>query len=577
MRGGEAGGRRIRSGEFVSPTVTARGEGKSAIILLRSLGLMLLTIAAAVVLAAAPGQAQTGSTTTFNHFLTGFPLTGTHITVTCANCHVNARFASTPKQCVGCHNTQTAPGTPQSHPKTTNRCENCHLTTTWRDISYMDHNQTTATCMSCHNNNKLAPTKNPTHIAYPANLDCKVCHHNTVSFKGATVPPGTPGFGAVPTANGGVLPAPTTPATTAGVAAPANTPGPNAAAPAAGAARPANTSALGNALTGGDTPPANMLSPKLLGVPPASAPAVGPTPAATAGIMAPGGMGHPSVTSGCASCHNGSAAPGKAPNHIATNAPCETCHRSTVTFVGARMNHAGVTANCASCHNGMATTGKPANHLATSAPCETCHRSTVTFAGARVDHSRITAPCASCHNGGTAMGKPANHLVTSAPCDTCHKSTVVFVGARVDHSVLTASCASCHNGRTAEGKPAQHFITNLSCESCHRTVTWITTGYRHVSPSYVNHGPGLSCNSCHSSNAQTVAWKFPSFRPDCASCHVDKFRPMSHPKFQKPVTVYYTAAELRDCKGACHVYADNTQRTIVTRQSGVHQSMGGGW
>jgi hypothetical protein len=561
MRGGEAGGRRIRSGEFVSPTVTARGEGKSAIILLRSLGLMLLTIAAAVVLAVAPGQAQTGSTTTFNHFLTGFPLTGTHVTVVCANCHVNARFANTPKLCVGCHNTQTAPGTPQTHPKTTNRCENCHLTTTWRDISFMDHNQTTATCASCHNNNKLAPTKNPTHL--PTNLDCKVCHHNTVSFRGATVPPGTPGFTTVPTANGGVLPAPKAAATAAGGAAPANTPAPNAAATAGGAALRANTPALGPAPAGGTTLPTSMLSPATAGgvtlpantfTPNSAAPAGGATlpanapapnqppppaiappaalgaPAATAAIMAPRGMTHPSVTNGCASCHNGGTAPGKPANHIATNAPCESCHRSTVTFVGARMNHAGVAANCASCHNGVATTGKP-----------------------------------------------ANHLVTNAPCETCHRSTVTFVGARVDHTLLTAPCASCHNGRTAEGKPAQHFLTTLPCEVCHRTATWLSVNYRHASPAYVNHGPGVSCSSCHASNAQTVAWKFPSFRPDCASCHVDKYQPMSHPKFQKPVTVYYTVAELRDCRGACHIYADNTQRTIVTRRSGVHQSMGGGW
>jgi hypothetical protein len=288
-------------------------------------------------------------------------------------------------------------------------------------------------------------------------------------------------------------------------------------------------------------------------------------------------MAHPSVTSGCASCHNGGTAPGKPANHVATNAPCETCHRSTVTFAGARMNHAGVTANCASCHNGMASTGKPANHLITNAPCETCHRSTVTFAGARVDHSRISAPCASCHNGGSATSKPASHLITNAPCDTCHKSTVVFAGARVDHTLLTAPCASCHNGRTAEGKPAQHLLTMVPCETCHRTATWLSANYRHASPAYVNHGPGVSCRSCHASNAQTVAWKFPSFRPDCASCHVDKYHPMSHPKFQKPVTVYYTVAELRDCRGACHIYADNSQKTIVTRRSGVHQSMGGGW
>jgi len=106
---------------------------------------------------------------------------------------------------------------------------------------------------------------------------------------------------------------------------------------------------------------------------------------------------------------------------------------------------------------------------------------------------------------------------------------------------------------------------------------WTPVIYRHTSPAYVNHGPGLNCTSCHTTNAQTVPWKFPAFRPDCAGCHADKYRPMSHVKFERPVKVYYTVAELRDCSGACHVYADNTQRTILTRRSGVHRAIGGGW
>ena len=48
-------------------------------------------------------------------------------------------------------------------------------------------------------------------------------------------------------------------------------------------------------------------------------------------------------------------------------------------------------------------------------------------------------------------------------------------------------------------------------------------------------------------------------------------------QLQRPVKVYYTIAELRDCTGACHIFADNTQRAILTRRSGVHQAIGGGW
>jgi hypothetical protein len=438
---------------------------------LKSSGLMSSAIAAAaVVLAAAPGHAQSALTTSYNHFLTGFPLTGTHASVLCASCHVNGRFNNTPTQCSGCHNTMTAPGEPQSHPRTTNRCESCHLTSTWRDMQFMDHNQATGPCASCHNG-KLALGKPDNHIVTAA--PCGNCHRNTVSFAGATVP--------------------------------ANTPAPN---PGAG------PTTAPPAVAGAPAPP----------------PAVAAAPAAPAANTARPNMSHAGVINGCAACHNGVAGAGKPPKHVVTNAPCENCHKSTVTFAGARMNHTGIIANCASCHNGGATTGKPTNHIITNAPCETCHKSTVAFAGARVDHARITA-----------------------------------------------TCAGCHNGTMNEGKSPRHFLTALPCETCHRTATWTPVSYRHASPAYVNHGTGLACTSCHASNAPTVSWKFPAFRPNCASCHVDKYRPISHPKFERPVKVYYTIAELRDCTGACHIFADNTQKTILTRRSGAHQAIGAGW
>jgi hypothetical protein len=167
-----------------------------------------------------------------------------------------------------------------------------------------------------------------------------------------------------------------------------------------------------------------------------------------------------------------------------------------------------------------------------------------------MNHAGIVANCASCHNGRAALGKPAKHIPTNDPCESCHRSTVTFAGSRFDHSRITAPCASCHNGVMAAGKSPRHFATTLPCEACHRTVTWTPVIYRHTTPAFVNHGAALSCASCHTSNAQIVPWKFPAYRPDCASCHADKYRPMSHPKFNRPVQVYYTVMELKDCAAA---------------------------
>jgi hypothetical protein len=372
----------------------------------------------------------------------------------------------------------TAPGAASvlSHPVTTNYCEGCHQTTTWRDYRFIDHVQALGPCANCHNS-KIAAGKTPNHPI--TNAACNTCHFNTVTFKGGILPPNTP---QAPTAT----------------------------------AKTTSTTA---------TPPATTTVP-------------------------------PNIS------------PSRSPG---AQTPSSTFSAST------KPSHAGLVGGCATCHNGVAAIGKPSNHVVASAPCETCHKSTVTFAGARMNHTGLVANCARCHSGSIATSKPAKHIVTNAPCETCHKSTLTFAGARIDHAGLSGTCISCHNGVAAEGRPPRHLLTTLPCDTCHRTAFWTPVTYRHTSPAYVNHGLGISCNSCHAANGQTAAWKFPAFRPNCAGCHVDKYRPMAHVKFERPVKVYYTVAELRDCTGSCHTYADNTQRSIVIRNFSRHRPLGGGW
>lgn len=470
---------------------------------------MPVVAAAAILLIPAQGHAQNAVTSQFDHNPTGFPLTGTHVSVPCASCHINARFQTTPTACFGCHNGITAPGAASvlSHPVTTNYCEGCHQTTTWRDYRFIDHVQALGPCANCHNN-KIATGKTPKHTI--TNAACNTCHFNTVTFKGGIVPPTTPK-------------APASTATTAPAV--ATTP-----------AQAATTTAPPNASS--STPPGAQTSSSTFAAPTGAT----TTPPAAGSSKPPG-------------------APALSGTFSASTKP----------------SHTGLISGCATCHNGVAATGKRSNHVVTSAPCETCHKSGVTFAGARMNHTGLVANCVRCHSGAIATGKPARHVVTNAPCETCHKSTMTFAGARVDHASLTATCISCHNGAVAEGRPPRHLLTTAPCDTCHRTTFWTPATYRHTSPAYVNHGPGVACSSCHASNAQAVAWKFPAFKPNCAGCHVDKYRPMPHVKFERPVKVYYTVAELRDCTGACHTYADNTQRTVTSRSFSTHRAFGGGW
>ena len=64
------------------------------------------------------------------------------------------------------------------HPLTTELCESCHGTSSWRPVTLpFDHSQVVTTvCMDCHDG-KIATGKGPTHIN--TSLDCDVCHTTT--------------------------------------------------------------------------------------------------------------------------------------------------------------------------------------------------------------------------------------------------------------------------------------------------------------------------------------------------------------------------------------------------------------
>ncbi len=51
----------------------------------------------------------------FDHSTTGFPLTGAHTSVQCANCHVGGKYAGTPTDCYSCHRTEYQSVTNPNH------------------------------------------------------------------------------------------------------------------------------------------------------------------------------------------------------------------------------------------------------------------------------------------------------------------------------------------------------------------------------------------------------------------------------------------------------------------------------
>jgi len=168
-----------------------------------------------------------------------------------------------------------------------------------------------------------------------------------------------------------------------------------------------------------------------------------------------------------------------------------------------------------------------------------------------------------------AIGMPRMHIPTTQQCDVCH-GTLAWKPARVDHSTFTSGCATCHNNHSnAVGLSPGHMITRLDCATCHSYPDWSINHFRHTSVAYPGaHRAALSCTSCHTSNTDQVPYSSAANAGTCAGCHAKDFKPAAHPKTVKGLT--YTASELTNCSGACHIYSDTTQSTITRSLPGPH-------
>ncbi len=99
----------------------------------------------------------------FDHSKTPFPLTGAHVSVPCANCHVGNKFAGTPTDCYSCHKSDYTSVQSPNHIAAgfPTDCTLCHTTSswlgaifnhTWFPIYSGSHAGKWTTCADCHIN-----------------------------------------------------------------------------------------------------------------------------------------------------------------------------------------------------------------------------------------------------------------------------------------------------------------------------------------------------------------------------------------------------------------------------------------
>jgi hypothetical protein len=409
---------------------------------------------------------------TFDHSITGFPLTGAHASVECSSCHGNNNYALTAASaaCSSCHmqDFQTATNPNHLQGVFSTNCQTCHTTVSWNTTTF-DHNATgfplsgahaTAPCIACHVNNNFSlsaantacsachlpdfqSTTNPNHVQAAFPTTCDTCHTST-SWTSVTFNHSTTGF----------------------------------------------------TLTG-----AHVI-------------------AACNGCHVNNNYVLTAANTVCSACHLPDFQSTNNPSHTAAGFPtdCTVCH-STTNWTSGTFNHAttgfpltGTHINvlCSSCHvNG--------NYSLNSTACITCHQSDYSNATTPVNHIQLGYPttCDLCHNTVVWSAGTFNHSTTGFTLTGTH-TTVVCSSCHVNNNYtsLPTDCYSCHRAVYQTTTNPNHVAAGFptTCQACHTTTSWSGATFNHTwFP--MTHGNAQSvCSTCHTNSSDYSVFQ-------CTACH----------------------------------------------------------
>jgi hypothetical protein len=462
----------------------------------------------------------------FNHnTYTNYPLTGMHVSVPCASCHVNNQYVTTPTDCYSCHKADFGSTTNPNHVASgfPTNCALCHTTNGWSPASF-DHSKTafpltgahiTTSCAQCHINNNYTTlptdcyrchkadftgTTNPNHLTAGFPTNCLLCHTTTswsaATFNHSTVFPLTGAHATVPCAqchvNNNYTSLPTTcyGCHQADFSA-TNNP------PHVSSSLPHDCSLCHNTT--------NWLNASFNH--------------ALYANYALTGM-HATLT--CAQCHTSN-------NYVNTPVDCYSCHKADFTGT-TNPNHvaSGFPTDCSICHSTNGWNPSTFNHANTAFPLTGAH-TTVACALCHVNNNYTTLPtaCYGCHATDYNNTNSPAHAAGGFPtdCTVCH-TTTSWAGAVFDHSKtpfpltgahLTVACTLCHINNVFAGTPTD-------CYSCHKSDYNGTTN-----PNHTTAGFPTTCATCHT----TIAWTGATFNHTwfptnhggangvCATCHTN--------------------------------------------------------
>ena len=415
------------------------------------------------------------------HFESGFPLTGVHQALDCAQCHQSAsnlQFERIGNDCASCHLNEYNAATNPDHKLAgfSTDCSECHdLFSSGWGTAKMKHDffpltqghdnvncskchiggsftNTPTSCVACHQPDYNA-SLNPSHTGLNLPTDCAMCHTTDPGWAPASFPIHNNYY----------------------------------------------------ALNGAHAQIANDCA-----------------------TCHPGGN-YNNTPNTCAGCHTPDYNATTNPNHAISQFPmdCATCHSETVwapttfnhnTVYPLTGAHAQIASDCAACHHG--------NYTNTPNTCASCH--TPDFNGStNPNHAALNIPtdCAMCHT--TAPGwEPATfpihnnyYALNGAHAQIANQCALCHPGGNYNNTPNT--CAGCHtpdyNGTSNPNHTALQFSTD--CTTCHSETAWAPATFDHDAqyfPIYSGKHKDQwnACADCHAnpSNYAEIT---------CTSCHTN--------------------------------------------------------
>ncbi|MCC6929497.1 MAG: hypothetical protein IT359_10950, partial [Gemmatimonadaceae bacterium] len=488
-----------------------------------------------------------------------FPLRGGHATVACESCHTPARngqlqFVNRPATCIGCHaSTMKAVKSPDHVAASfSQNCTTCHTITSWDNATY-DHSKSRFPLTQGHANRQCAEC-HADKVYHGKSMECSSCHikdaqkaanpphgsgfpttcaqcHTTAQWKGATFDHDKTQFPLLGAHKAttctqchadNVFKGKATTCQNCHQKDFNNTVAPKHA--AAGFSTTCLTCHTMNGWKGGTFDHSTTRFP-LTGK------HIGPTCQSCHADFVY--KGKPQA---CVSCHRPAYDQAVAPPHAAAAFPtlCESCHKSTSTWLGAPFDHSTTmfpltgkhtAATCLQCHADKVYVGK-------STACISCHKSsydgTVNPPHLKTGFSQT---CTNCHNTQQWQGAVFDHSKTLFPltnghanrvCNDCHADGV-FAGR-------STSCVSCHRDDYDATRTPPHASAGFPtlCETCHSTVKWLGSPFNHATTRFPLTGKHLlaQCTQCHADGV------YKGKPTACLSCHGPDYQKSANPPHQ---------------------------------------------